>query len=238
MRYLTRTTSASRLIAPMAVVALLAAGCGLGGGDQDADTISSAGAEEGGDADPAPTGTVAPIEDATDDADRDEAEEETAGGNAPPSSSGDPIATAAGTSPFIELEVYDLRRDGDTLTLEFGIRTDDSDDDHPIGGVFTSNSDTMDGLRQRGVSGWASHQRTDTVSGVTLVDRQNSNRHLVLRDSDEDCLCTRFADSHLVGDTVTRASAQFPAPPAGVTTMTVEVPTFPSIDNVPIREVS
>ena len=256
MRHLTRT---ARATAAIGAAALLLAGCGLGGTDVDAETASSASdtvapeptdgdekaVEDGG-------GEPAPSEDATDDvaADEpppatdgpvvaDESEPQASDGALPPpaAATGDPIVSVEGTSPWIGADILDLRRDGDVVTLDFTIRTDDSDPNGTFfADVFTSNSDTAAGLRDRGVPGWPSSRLRYTVSGVTLIDRTNANRHLVLRDSDEVCLCTEYADINVDPNSTLRHSAQFPAPPADVTEMTVEIPTFPSIDGVPIRD--
>jgi len=140
-----------------------------------------------------------------------------------------PLATVEGTSPFAELEIIDLRRVGDSVTLEFAIITDDFEDIATVVDIFAAPEDQFgaDGI---GITS----DRRNHVSGVTLVDHVNRKRHLVLRDTTGSCLCTDFGGS---ADPMTRYvhSAQFPAPPDDVDTMTVQVPLFPAVDNVPLR---
>lgn len=149
----------------------------------------------------------------------------------------EPLAEAQGGPDFPELQILDLRRDGDTVTVEFSIVV--GDEDHPVVGTsdaFSAGPDRHHASSSGGEAG-ALDARRHAVSGVTLIDRTNAKRHLVLRDSTGECLCTRFGSGTGGGDRYMH-SAQFPAPPDDVTEMTVEVPQFPSIDNVPLRDVS
>jgi hypothetical protein len=140
----------------------------------------------------------------------------------------EPLATVEGQPPFSSLEVTDLRRVGDTVTLEFVIVGAESARIEIVLDTFAAPQDRWDGGEQ------PTDERRSSMSGVTLVDQDNRKRHLVLRDSEGACLCTSF------GEAVSAAarfphSAQFPAPPDDVTQMTVQVPSFPAIDNVPVR---
>lgn len=145
----------------------------------------------------------------------------------------EPIATAQGSPPFIELQIFDLRRVGETVTLEFAIVTDASARNDDTENVFAAPEDKYIGGGDNGVS--VLDDRILSVSGVTLVDEANRKRHLVLRDSNGQCLCTAFVRFGLEPDTTYRHSAQFPAPPSDVEQMTVQVPTFPAIDAVPLQ---
>lgn len=140
----------------------------------------------------------------------------------------EPLATVEGQPPFASLEITDLRRIGETVTLEFVI----------VGaeGIGSTNpADIVAAPQDRWDSGnQPTDERRNSVSGVTLVDQINRKRHLVLRDTDGACLCTRFAN-FVDADARYPHSAQFPAPPDNVEQMTVQVPTFPAIDNVPLR---
>lgn len=134
----------------------------------------------------------------------------------------EPLATAEGEAGMMEtLEILDLRRLGDTVTVEFVVVT--GDDIGRNGYDLLGPADSL-------THGYA-------VSGVTLVDHDNRKRHVVLRDSNGECLCSRFRGAELSPGTRYRHSAQFAAPPDGVDTMTVEVPTFPAVDGVPLRTV-
>ena len=66
------------------------------------------------------------------------------------------------------------------------------------------------------------------------MDNINGNRHLVLRDTAGDCLCTSFPD-YFIGDDFpenfdTPGSALFPSPPEDVDSMTVLFPVFGSFE--------
>lgn len=145
----------------------------------------------------------------------------------------EPLASTQGTSPFALLEITDLRRVGDTVTLEFAITTDDRINITEASERFAAGPDLVSGTSDEGEAGGGDDRRMAT-SGVTLVDEANRNRHLVLRDASGQCLCTRLAPP-IDADTVMRHSAQFPAPPDDVEAMTVAVPQFPALDNVPLR---
>ena len=73
------------------------------------------------------------------------------------------------------------------------------------------------------------------AGAVTLVDAANNQRHLVLRDTDGVCLCTSFTGAFAETGRYPH-SAQFPAPPDDVTSMSVQVPSFPALDAVPLRQ--
>jgi hypothetical protein len=143
----------------------------------------------------------------------------------------EPLATAEGGPPFTGLEIVDLRRTGDSVTLEFVIITDDGSGatNRNPREVFAAPQD------QVGSDEGPSDELRASVSGVTLVDKTNEKRHLVLRDSNGNCLCTGFDTVSVDENARYPQSAQFPAPPEDVDVVTVEVPHFPAIDNVPLR---
>lgn len=145
----------------------------------------------------------------------------------------EPLASAQGTTPYALLEIYDLRRVGDTVTLEFAITTDAPVSIGDAIEAFAAGPDLFGGTSDDGEAGPADARRT-AMSGVTLADEANRKRHLVLRDASGQCLCTRFP-APVEADTVVRHSAQFPAPPGDVDAMSVAVPRFPVIDTVPLR---
>ena len=66
-----------------------------------------------------------------------------------------------------------------------------------------------------------------SVGGMTLVDKKGKKRYYILRDTDNNCLCTMFLNGIATGKT-TDFFAQFPAPPAGTTEVDLQVPTMSS----------
>lgn len=148
----------------------------------------------------------------------------------------EPLAVREGTAPFVELRIVDLRRTGKTVTLDFEIVTGSEAPGASdfVSDLFTAPEDTF----QVGSDVSALDPRRVQLSGVTLVDQQNRKRHLVLRDERTLCLCSSWPSAVAQPDTAHAFFAQFPAPPADVTTMSVHVPQFPGIDRVPLREAS
>ncbi|MDG9703077.1 hypothetical protein [Streptomyces sp. DH37] len=66
-----------------------------------------------------------------------------------------------------------------------------------------------------------------SVAGMTLVDQKGKKRYYILRDTDNNCLCTMFLNGVGAGKTAD-FFAQFPAPPAGTTEVDLQVPTMSS----------
>lgn len=145
-----------------------------------------------------------------------------------------PLAVRKGNAKFPKLRIIDFRRDGRIATLEFEVDTSKGDGTSiSVADLFAAPQDRF--LESDNVD--VDSTRRNSVSGVTLIDQANLKRHLVLRDERGDCLCTVFGVNQWVGVNSTfPLSAQFPAPPTDVTTMSVDIPNFPVIDNVPLRE--
>ncbi|WP_031506434.1 hypothetical protein [Streptomyces megasporus] len=66
-----------------------------------------------------------------------------------------------------------------------------------------------------------------SVAGMTLVDKKGKKRYYILRDTDNNCLCTMFPGGLGAGKTAD-FFAQFPAPPASTTEVDLQVPTMSS----------
>lgn len=131
--------------------------------------------------------------------------------------------------PGITLAINQLRRsDPNTLTLIFTIANK---------GDKAFNFDWT-----WGEAGFVEvgNALTFDVSGVYLVDTGGKKKYLVLRDTNKQCLCTTgilHSGTELKGVETgqeTTMFAKFPAPPASVTRLTVSVPHFPALDNVPL----
>ena len=73
-------------------------------------------------------------------------------------------------------------------------------------------------------------------SADSLVDGKNAKRYLVARDSRGACLCTNNGSAIFIeaGQT-SLLSAVFAIPPPDVTSISVQVPLFGVIDNVPVK---
>jgi hypothetical protein len=118
----------------------------------------------------------------------------------------------------LRVEVRDLKRgDGGVVTLRLRL-VNDSDE------AFDGRCD----LRATG------SESCGDFTGAYLVDAANQKKYTVVRDSEGKCVCSTVAVVE-PGDK-TNVWATFPAPPAEVAEVTVVVPLFEPIENVPITE--
>jgi hypothetical protein len=161
----------------------------------------------------ADTATVTPVNTATTTA------TQTAAPVAAPAS-GAAIASSEGELSDVRVDVTQLKRDsGGTVTLRFAVVNSSSD--------TTANNDNR-WLADPSVSGeyW-------TVSGVHLIDPVNKKKYFVVRDTDGACVCSREIDRIGPGKKM-NFWAKFPAPPPDVQRVTVVVPHFAPLDDVPL----
>jgi len=145
---------------------------------------------------------------------------ETASAGVPPgASSAAIIATADGEKSGTRVEVTELKRASDnTVTLKFAMVNDGSDR-HSI------SYDYGDG--QQGATDYA------TIGGVTLVDGANKKKYFVVRDSENNCLCSRGLKD-IPASSRANLWAKFPAPPDDVQKISIVIPHFGPMDDVPI----
>jgi hypothetical protein len=71
------------------------------------------------------------------------------------------------------------------------------------------------------ISFWQNFGGGNTISGVTLVDEKNKKKYFVVQDSERNCLRINLW-------------AKFPAPPEDVEKISVSIPHFQPMDDVPI----
>ncbi len=136
---------------------------------------------------------------------------------APPVSAGPAIATTDGDKPGIRVEVVELKRtSGDTVNLKFAM-INDSDKDMGFSYDFGEGSTSDIG----------------TVAGTHLVDAEGKKKYFVVRDTEGACLCSRGLSS-IKPKTRANLWAKFPAPPDDVQKITVVIPHFTPMDDVPI----
>ena len=106
----------------------------------------------------------------------------------------------------MNLVVTELKRtSGDTITLKFMIHNAGTTTDY----VMNRQHD------------------------IELVDAVNKKKYLVIKDADGNCLCTPGGADVKPGSQVS-IWAKFPAPPAEVTKVSVAIPGFISMDDVPV----
>ncbi len=132
------------------------------------------------------------------------------------------IATADGERTGARVEVTELKRSsGGTVNLKFVI-VNGSSKEFSMAGYYLGDIDvSKDAYRG--------------VSGVHLLDPVAKKKYFVVTDSEKNCLCSKEVQDVRAGERVS-LWAKFPAPPTEVTKLTIEVPHFQPMDDVPISQ--
>src|SRR5215210_2612873 len=134
-----------------------------------------------------------------------------------PSVAGKAIATSDGEKPGSRVEVQELKRvSGGTVMLRFAL-INDADQQLNFGYDFA----------QQGTADFAN------VGGVHLIDAVGKKKYFVVRDSQNQCDCSRNLKD-LAPKSRVNLWARFPAPPDNVDKITVVVPHFSPMDDAPI----
>jgi hypothetical protein len=136
---------------------------------------------------------------------------------AAPSTEG--LGTGDGEQTGTKVVITELKRGGTTLTLKFTIYNDSATDLN-VGGRFNAPDYKDNGGR--------------SFSGVHLIDGVAKKKYFVVADSDGNCLCSEHVDD-VKAKTQVSLWAKFPAPPDSVQKITVQIPRFIPVDDVPIR---
>lgn len=140
--------------------------------------------------------------------------------SAPASSAGPALANADGEKAGVRIEVQELKRtSGDTLSLKIAL-INDSSDKFDFGYALIEPGKTDD---------------YGSISGVNLIEGVGKKKYFVVRDSEGACLCSRGLSGV---DSKSRSTlwAKFPAPPADVSKITIVVPHFTPMEDVPISQ--
>ena len=141
-------------------------------------------------------------------------------GNTPKLPAASVIAQADGDMPNLHVQVHELKRTaGDTITLKFAL-LNDSENPVSLGPSFGEDG------KQVGVD-------FESIGGTHLIDAANKKKYFVLRDTENACLCSRRVPP-IATKSRTSLWAKFPAPPADVEKITVVIPHFTPMDDVPI----
>lgn len=121
------------------------------------------------------------------------------------------LATGDGESPGLRVEIQELKRTtGETVTMRF---------------TLINESEKAVGF------GCGTFGDCGSISGTHLID--GKNKYAVVRDKESTCLCSKGLNA--VEPKGRRSLwARFPAPPDNVQKVTVIVPHFLPIDDVPI----
>jgi len=131
------------------------------------------------------------------------------------------IASADGETPGAKAVVTELKRtSGGTVSLKLtlvngsskrlGFGYDFADKDHEI-------------------------RDHATVGGIQLIDEANKKKYFVVRDTEGKCVCSSGMHDLAAGESV-NVWARFPAPPDDVQKISVVVPHFSPMDDVPLSK--
>jgi hypothetical protein len=131
------------------------------------------------------------------------------------------IASTEGEKPGVKIDITELKRaSGGTVSLKF-ILSNSSDKDYGMASQHLADNETGSDYR--------------AVSGIHLVDPVNKKKYFVVRDAEKNCLCSQAVDDIKSG-THAALWARFPAPPPEVQKVTIEIPHFQPLDDVPISQ--
>ena len=129
------------------------------------------------------------------------------------------IASADGEQQGRRVEVTELKRlSGGTLSLKF---------------TLINDSDELAFHDAYGEAGYS--KDFGSIGGVALMDTVGKKKYLVVRDSDDACLCSRNIPNVAKGSRL-NLWAKFPAPPDDVKKISVSIPHFAPLDDVPISQ--
>jgi len=132
------------------------------------------------------------------------------------------IATTDGEYPNVRVEVTELKRtSGNTITLKFAMMNDSGDQlDFSYNFAEEGKYHTID---------------FGSIGGVNLLDAAGKKKYLVLRDSNGLCVCSRGLKTVEPGSRI-NLYAKFPAPPENVEKISVVIPHFIPMDDVPMSK--
>jgi hypothetical protein len=129
------------------------------------------------------------------------------------------LATADGETPGVRVEVMELKRvSGGTVNLRF-VMINDSGKAVGFGYSFVDRShDVVD---------------FNSIGGVHLIDAAGKKKYFVVRDTGKKCVCSQNLKD-LQPKSRMNLWAKFPAPPENVEKISIVIPHFMPLDDVPI----
>jgi hypothetical protein len=131
------------------------------------------------------------------------------------------IASAEGEISGARMEVTELKRaSGGTVNLKL-VLINNGDKNFPMYGYNLGDKEVNTDYK--------------SVGGIHLVDPVNKKKYFVIRDSEKKCMCSNDVDDVRPGAR-TNLWAKYPAPPPDVTKITIEIPHFQPMDDVPISQ--
>jgi hypothetical protein len=149
------------------------------------------------------------------------AQEPAAPATAPsPSAQPGPVASTDGEKPGTRVEVTELKRSGNVVTLKFTLINESSDEFNFGYDLGDPEMSTID---------------FNSIGGIHLIDNEGKKKYLVIRDTSNKCVCSSGLKA-LPPQSRMALWARFPAPPADVDTVSVVIPHFIPMDGVPLSQ--
>jgi len=137
------------------------------------------------------------------------------------------LGSADGEKSGSRIDVTELKRvSGDMVSLKF-VLVNDSSEGIPISYNFLP---AQEAPSQMGLD-------TDSIAGVYLTDTGGGTKYTVVRDAHGLCVCSTGL-STVGSKSKVNLWAKFPAPPDSVTKLTVTVPHFQPVEDVPLKPLS
>jgi hypothetical protein len=131
------------------------------------------------------------------------------------------IASSDGEVSGSRVDVTELKRaSGDTVNLKFVLVSGADKGFNFVNHVLGDPQLTSDSYRG--------------ISAVHLIDPANKKKYFVVTDAEKHCLCSTNVQDIGPAEKV-NLWAKFPAPPPDVKMVTIEIPHFAPIDDVPIK---
>ncbi len=131
------------------------------------------------------------------------------------------IASADSETGGVKVVVQELKRtSGGTVSMKFTIA---NGSDKPVGSGYEFADKDHDIIDH------------GSVGGVQLIDEGGKKKYFVVRDTDGKCVCSQKIKEVKPGDSE-NFWARFPAPPDTVQKITVIVPHFQPMDDVPLSK--
>jgi len=129
------------------------------------------------------------------------------------------IASADGETSGVRAEVTELKRtSGGTLSLKFAMI---NDSDKPVSFGYTFVDPALETTDYGG------------IGGLHLIDPVGKKKYFIARDSESKCVCSQNVRDIPKGDRV-NLWAKFPAPPDDVQQISIVIPHFSPMDDVPL----
>ena len=130
------------------------------------------------------------------------------------------IATADGEKSGLRIDVTELKRgSGGTVMMKFTLANNSQENVNFAGNFLGDGSVSSD---------------YKAVGAVHLIDPVGKKKYFVIRDAEQKCVCSREVEAIKPGE---KASlwAKYPAPPPDVQKVSIVVPHFTPMDDVPIQ---